>query len=230
MICDKSKARCDSSFQIAARDLPEIIPIFPLSGVMLLPRGRLPLNIFEPCYIAMVEHALTQRRMIGMIQPSGEASLCGKPKVFQVGCAGRIHSFNETEDGRLLISLIGVSRFRVAEETGMQQGFRNVRADWSPFLQDLEAPKACLIDRDNLIGHIRNYFQIQGLSCELELIEKSNDEKLITSLAMVCPFTPCEKQALLEAPTMEARCKLLITLMDMAPADRDDSVCDYVKH
>lgn len=218
--------RCDegrTSFVTRPEDLPEILPVFPLGGVMLLPRGRLPLNIFEPRYLAMVEAAMAQGRFIGMVQPKGESDAQGCQKLFGVGCAGRITAFNETDDGRYLISLCGVARFKIAEELEMQRGFRRVRADWTPYLADMEPPKPCLIDRAHLIGRIRLYFQLQGIVGELDMVEKSCDEKLITSLAMICPFSPCEKQALLEARTMEDRCTLLMALMDMATQERS---CD----
>lgn len=219
MRCEGSR----TSFVTRPEDLPEILPVFPLSGVMLLPRGRLPLNIFEPRYLAMVEAALGQGRFIGMVQPTGETDGQGRSKIFGTGCVGRISAFNETEDGRYLISLCGVARFKIVEELDLQRGFRRVRADWQPYIHDLEPARPCLIDRAHLIGRIRRYFQLQGIVGELDMVEKSCDEKLINSLAMICPFSPCEKQALLEAGGMDERCTLLMALMDLAMQER---ACD----
>ena len=216
-------------FALAFEDLPKELIVFPLPGALLLPHGRLPLNIFEPRYLALVEEALAFRRLIGMIQPTGELEPDStRAKLFQVGCAGRIHSFNEIEDGRYLISLVGVARFRIVEEVEMRRGFRRVRADWQAYLADLSGGKACLVNRSGLLEQLRCYFNLQGIASEWEMIEKTDDEKLITSLAMICPFTPCEKQALLEAPDMEERCRLLTTLMNMASLE--DEECEAVRH
>ncbi|MDX1923523.1 MAG: LON peptidase substrate-binding domain-containing protein [Alphaproteobacteria bacterium] len=212
-------------------DLPEIIPIFPLAGVLLLPGGRLPLNIFEPRYLAMIENALAHKRIFGMVQPTGINNPDGSSQVFKVGCAGRIHSFNETDDGRLLISLVGVCRFRIREEVELQHGFRRAKAEWDDYLHDLtETCKPACVDRDKLMQHMKCYFKLQGVAGDWDVIEKTNDNKLITSLAMICPFQPSEKQALLEAKTIEERCRLLTTLMDMALLGEENDDCDTIKH
>lgn len=212
-------------------DLPETLPIFPLAGVLLLPGGRLPLNIFEPRYLAMVEEALAHKRLFGMVQPTGTTNADGSVQTFKVGCAGRIHSFNETDDGRLLISLVGVCRFRIREETEIRNGFRSVKAEWDDYLGDLtETCKPACVDRDKLMQHMKCYFKLQGVAGDWDLIEKTNDNKLITSLAMICPFQPSEKQALLEAKTIEERCRLLTTLMDMALLGEENDDCDMIKH
>lgn len=219
----KKSAQNPPARTLTLAEMPETLPLFPLSGVLLLPRGRLPLNVFEPRYLAMVEEAFRNKRLIGMIQPVGEGlAPNGQPKLFQVGCAGRIHSFNETEDGRYLISLMGVARFRVVEELDMREGFRRVKVDWQHYANDLDSNKNCLIDRACLLDHLRRYFNLQGIASEWDVIEKTDDHKLITSLAMVCPFSPCEKQALLEATSMEECCNLLNTLMDMAGMEDED--------
>src|SRR6185312_13944937 len=132
--------------------LPDVLPIFPLSGALLLPRGRLPLNIFEPRYIAMVETALGNGRLIGMVQPSAPETQEPLPPIYHIGCAGRIVSFSETDDGRFLISLAGVCRFKIAEELPMQYGFRRVRPDWEDFLTDINTTGEADIDRDKLLG------------------------------------------------------------------------------
>jgi len=211
------------------QDFPPTLPVFPLSGVILLPRGRLPLNIFEPRYLAMVEEAFAAKRMIGMVQPTGETGPYAMPKLYEVGCMGRIHSFSETDDGRYLISLCGVSRFRIIEELEMYKGFRRVTYDLSAFQADQDVPPPCAVDRASLIQNIRMYFDVRGIGGQLDLVEKSSDEKLITSLAMICPFNPCEKQALLEAPNLEERCKLLTMLMSMATLERDQD-CQPLRH
>lgn len=217
-------------------NLPEIIPIFPLTGVLLLPGGRLPLNIFEPRYLAMVEEAMAHNRIFGMVQPTGINNPDGSSQIFKVGCAGRIHSFNESDDGRFLISLVGVCRFRIREETELRHvskggGFRSVKAEWDDYLGDLtECTKPACVDRDKLMQHMKCYFKLQGVAGDWDLIEKTNDTKLITSLAMICPFQPSEKQALLEAKTIEERCRLLTTLMDMALLGEENDDCDMIKH
>lgn len=231
MTSEPSKPKCTGTpFLTQPEDLPDTLPIFPLAGVLLLPGGRLPLNIFEPRYIAMIEEALAHGRFVGMVQPTDHTLPDGRPQVFQVGCAGRIHSLNETEDGRYLISLLGVCRFRVQEELQGNKGFRMVRADWSDYLNDLRGPQPALIDREKLMAHMRCYFKLQGVHGDWDMIEKSPDCRLLTSLAMICPFSPSEKQALLEAKTVEERCQLLMTLMDMAMHGEDDEDCDRRRH
>lgn len=189
--------------------LPGEIPIFPLTGVLLLPRGQLPLNIFEPRYIAMVDDALRTDRLIGMLQPREDGSL------YSVGCAGKIVNFNETSDGRYEIVLSGVCRFRIAEELAQVNGYRRVRADWSTFEHDMK-PMDCLdMDRPRLKLLLKNYFEQQGLTCSWDAVDLAGDEKLITSLAMICPFDEKEKQALLEAGCCKERAKLFMTLLEM---------------
>lgn len=198
--------------------LPDELPIFPLPGVMLLPRGMLPLNIFEPRYLAMVDHALKTHRMIGMIQPKAEGEA-----LYDVGCAGRITAFEETGDGRYLITLTGVSRFRIAEEVAQQNGFRNVKTDVRGFALDTE-PAGCLnLNRPRLTAMLEEYFDLQGLSCEWGKVADAPDERLITCLSMVCPFTPQEKQALLEARTCHDRAGLFMTLLELALQNRGET-------
>ena len=205
--------------------LPETIPIFPLTGVLLLPGGRLPLNIFEPRYLAMTEDALRSDRLIGMIQPSdfsdGEA-----PPIFSTGCAGRIISFAETDDGRYLITLLGLCRFSVGEELPLQRcGYRRVTADWSPFRADMDESRVCELDRKSLMPMLQAYFRCQGLSANWESIESVPDEKLVTTLAMICPFGPTDKQALLEAATVSDRARIMTALMQMAVVDGGEQSC-----
>jgi uncharacterized protein len=201
--------------------LPEVIPIFPLTGVLLLPRGRLPLNIFEPRYLAMTQDALGGERLIGMVQPSdpqndnrGGGQM--NPPVYPIGCAGRITAFSETDDGRYLITLTGVSRFRIREELPLLGGYRRVTADWEPFARDREPSPEPGFDRDRFARALKGYFVQRQISADWEAIEKAPGEHLLTSIAMLCPFEASEKQALLEAADLEERARLLVALIEMA--------------
>lgn len=208
--------------------LPGSLPIFPLEGVLLLPRGKLPLNIFEPRYIAMFDDAIRGDRLIGMVQPCDEScahkakSEIG-PSVFPVGCAGRITSFNETEDGRFLVTLTGLARFHVRDELPLHKGYRRVGVDWSAFRADYEdRTPAATIDRVRLLELLQAYFRQQGLSANWDAIENAPDEKLVTSLAMICPFASSEKQALLEATCLKDRARVMMALLEIAVATQMD--------
>ena len=192
------------------------IPIFPLSGALLLPRGLLPLNIFEPRYIAMIDDALASDRLIGMVQPLDGQRNEAAPPVYDTGCAGRISSFEETDDGRYLITLTGLCRFKVGEELPTVRGYRRVKADWDPFRADFEDCTCGAFDRSRLLDRLAAFFKTQGITANWEAIEGASDERLVTSLAMICPFEPQEKQALLEAPTLTERARLITTLVEMA--------------
>jgi uncharacterized protein len=199
--------------------LPDNIPIFPLTGVLLLPGGRLPLNVFEPRYLAMAEDALCSDRLIGMIQPS-DFSDGVAPPIFSTGCAGRIISFAETDDGRYLITLLGLCRFSVVDELPIQRcGYRRVAVDWSAFRGDMEEGPVRELDRKSLMPMLQAYFRCQGLSANWEAIESTPDEKLVTMLAMICPFEPADKQALLEAATVLDRARMMVALMQLAVVD-----------
>jgi Lon protease-like protein len=207
-----------------APELPDVFPVFPLTGALLLPHGRLPLNIFEQRYLAMVEDSLGQGRMFGMIQPDPtHASGPTGPALFRVGCLGRLVSFSETDDGRNLITLHGVIRFRVIEEAGMHRGYRRVRGDFTPFMDDLDS-------RSHSIGGTRkaiekalyDYFTARGLDANWDAIAEIPDEALVATISMVCPFDPAEKQALLEAPTAADRAQSLIALLEMGLHDQGD--------
>lgn len=189
--------------------LPEELPIFPLHGVLLLPGGQLPLNIFEPRYIAMIDAALASHRMIGMIQTRDDGTL------YSVGCAGRVSSYNETSDGRYEIVLTGLSRFRLKEELTQKDGYRRARACWADYRSDLEKIDCLDMDRDKLKRLLKNYFQKQGLTCSWEAVDLAADEKLMTTLAMICPFNSQEKQALLESPCCRERAKLFMTMLEI---------------
>ena len=203
----------DPSFE----ELPASLPVFPLSGVLLLPRGKLPLNIFEPRYLNMTLDSIgSPSRMIGMIQPSDSEAQGKSSDLFRVGCAGRITSFSESEDGRLLITLTGICRFKVAEELPLNRGYRRVKADWAAFQDDLTDENPTKIDRVRLLQGLRDFFKLQGITANWDAIEQSPDERLVTSLAMVCPFAPIEKQALLEASGTADRAAQMIAMIEMA--------------
>jgi uncharacterized protein len=204
-------------FQPGPEQLPAEIAIFPLSGALLLPGGKLPLNIFEPRYMAMTLDSLASGRMFGMIQgdpsqPRGERG----STIYQVGCLGRLSSFSETEDGRLLITLTGVTRFRVAEEIEMRRGYRRVRADYGAYADDLEPDAPEDVAREAVLEALRPYFTVKGIEANWDAIEEMAGPALVTTLAMVCPFGVPEKQALLEAPTLRDRAESLIALLRMA--------------
>jgi len=198
-------------------DLPAELPVFPLNGVLLLPRGRLPLNVFEPRYLAMTRDALAPPRLIGMIQPTdpaGESDPDATPPLYAIGCAGRIIAFSESDDGRFVLTLAGVARFRIARELPGRGGYRVVAPNWQEFRDDL-APDEHTIDRAGLLAALRPYFDGRGLKADWDQVEKTADERLVAMLSMVCPFEPPEKQALLEAPTLADRAKILRGLLEM---------------
>jgi len=202
-------------------DLPTEFPVFPLGGALLLPQGKLPLNVFEPRYVAMIEDALATGRVIGMVQPdeSRPATPSG-PTLYKVGCLGRLSSFSETEDGRYLVTLTGVIRFSIGVELEMQRGYRRVRADLQRFRGDLDAmskpgPETSGFDRDKLVAALRAYFTSRGFDANWDAIDEMPDDDLVVTLAMVCPFEPLEKQALLEAPAPSDRASTLLALLQM---------------
>jgi Lon protease-like protein len=205
-------------------DLPDTLPIFPLTGTILLPRCRLPLNIFEPRYLAMVEAALGASRVIGMIQPVDSGADVSEPEIYRTGCGGRISSFSETDDGRILLILSGMCRFDVVEELQVETPYRQVRVDWEPYRADFEGLRSGEVDRDQLFEILRAYFDARGLDTDWEALETTDDENLVNSLVMSCPFEASEKQILLEAPDVGERNRLMTSLMEMATLDSfDDS-------
>jgi Lon protease-like protein len=213
-----------SSGPRAASGLPQQLSIFPLPGVVLLPQARLPLNIFEPRYLAMIEESLGAGRMIGIIQPTApETSLNVLPALYRMGCAGRITSFTETDDGRFLLALTGICRFTVLEEFVSDYPWRRIRPDWSPFAGDLHPSLTSVIDRQRLLQALHPYFREEGIRFDTTIMDNAPDDVLVSSLVMICPFEPSEKQALLEAADLSARAQLLIALLEMAcvPGHRD---------
>ncbi|WP_339914648.1 LON peptidase substrate-binding domain-containing protein [uncultured Brevundimonas sp.] len=206
---------------IKAADLPQVIPVLPLSGTILLPRGQLPLNIFEPRYLNMIDDAMAADRMIGMIQPLGGP--VDLPVLSPVGCAGRITNFAETSDGRYLITLTGCARFRVTGELSTQTPYRHVRADFSAFESDLASPREDLdIDRETLLEALRAYLESRGLEVDWDTAAGAPPEALVNSLSMALPFDPPEKQALIEAISLMDRCAVLTALMRIDAADTGD--------
>lgn len=208
-----------------APDLPGILPVFPLNGVLLLPRGELPLNVFEPRYLSMVDAALKSDRLIGMIQPlrAERETVDDTAPLFGAGCAGRITAFEETGDGRYLVTLTGVSRFAVKRELPLENGYRRVVPDWDAFAAD-RAPPGCLdIDRARLKTLLGGFFDLHELSCDWSVIDSAPDDRLITCLAMICPLDAGEKQALLEAPCCKTRAQMFMSMLEMAV--RGDGCC-----
>jgi Lon protease-like protein len=222
-----------SGLEPKLNDLPRTIPIFPLNGVLLLPGGRLPLNIFEPRYLAMVADALTSsHRLIGMIQ-SNEVDTHGglPPMIYDTGCVGKISSFEETPDGRYLILLDGLIRFTVVEEIEMKDNYRRVRASFDRYKNDMGAITPD-VDRDVLLRVAKEYFSQKGFTADWDTIRDYDCEKLVTTLSMICPFGVQDKQALLEADTVTTRALTLVALLEMANSERNLSNGDHsdVRH
>ena len=211
-------------FEPSFEQLPETLPIFPLSGVLLLPGGKLPLNVFEPRYLAMIFDALAGHRMIGMVQPQQPGGFAGdglptddgRPKVHKVGCAGRIVSFNETEDGRLLLALSGICRFDIVRELEPAHGgYRRVSSVFSPYRADLDhADEPVELDRERLMAALAAFFRSRNLSTDWDAVKQAADANLVTSLSMVLPFGPAEKQALLEAAERSGAAEPLVGRCD----------------
>ena len=198
-------------------DLPESIPIFPLPGALLLPRSRLPLHIFEPRYLAMIEDIMkTPTRLIGMIQPYDAPGAAGK--LHSIGCAGRLTAFSETEDGRYMVTLSGMSRFRVVKEVdGGFTPYRRCDVSWQGFERDLgPVEKDSGFDRKQFMDQLNRFFADQGLSTDWDSLRDAEDELLINSLSMLCPFEPEDRQALLEAPSLSTRRETLVTLIEFS--------------
>ena len=203
---------------LSASDLPESIPLFPLPGALVLPRARLPLHIFEPRYLSMIEDCLaTRHRLIGMIQPRITPVGAGD-RLHSIGCAGRLTGFSETEDRRYMITLVGVSRFRLIEDLGTgPTPYRRARVQWDGFARDLgRAEQDPGLDRVAFLDLLARYFEAVNLSAEWPSLKDAEDEMLINALSMLCPFDPEDRQALLEAPSLATRRETLVTLMEFA--------------
>jgi Lon protease-like protein len=207
-------------------DLPEVIPVFPLPGALLLPRGQMPLNIFEPRYLAMVDDAFRDgHRLIGMIQPDAAHSRNpDHPTLFKVGCVGRITQLAESGDGRYILELTGVSRFRVVDELSVLTSYRQCTVDFFPFVDDFTARKGeDDVDRVTLLEVLSDFLKVNHLKVDWEGIEKAPNEALVNALAMMSPYGPAEKQAMLEAPDLKTRAEILIAVTEMDLAKKRTS-------
>jgi Lon protease-like protein len=204
-------------------DLPQTIPVFPLPGALLLPRGQMPLNIFEPRYLAMVDDSMRDgHRLIGMIQPDpAHPGPEDRPNLFKVGCVGRITQLAETGDGRYLIQLTGVARFRLEEELKVSTDYRQCRVSYVPFADDFIARKGEeQVDREKLLEALSAFLKANNLKTDWESIENAPNEALVNALAMMSPYGVSEKQALLEAPDLKSRAEILIAVTEIELAKK----------
>ena len=202
-------------------DLPGTIPVFPLPGALLLPRGQMPLNIFEPRYFEMVDDALSDRhRLIGMIQPDpAHPGTEDRPSLYKIGCVGRITQFAETGDARYLLQLTGVARFRIVEELNVTTAYRQCRVDFMPFVDDFTARKGEeLVDRKAVLAALTSFLKANNLKTDWQGIESAPNEALVNALAMMSPYDPAEKQAMLEAPDLKTRAEILVAVTEIALA------------
>jgi Lon protease-like protein len=204
-------------------DLADVIPVFPLPGALLLPRGQMPLNIFEPRYVAMVDDALRAgHRLIGMIQPdASHAETADKPRLYKIGCVGRITQIAETGDGRYLLQLTGVVRFRIAEELDVPTLYRQCRVTYEPFVDDLVARKGeDEVNREGLLHALSEFLRANDLKADWDGIKNAPNEALVNALAMMSPYGTAEKQALLEAPDLKTRAEILIAVTEIELAKK----------
>lgn len=206
-----------------AKDIPATIPVFPLAATLLLPGGRMPLNIFEPRYLQLVDEVIGGPRLIGMVQPALDGALRedGEPEICEIGCIGRITSFAETGDGRYLISLQGICRFRVVQELGVKTPFRQCRI--MPFAADLsEDPTGGEVNRLALLRAFRAYLEANDLEADWDGVSRAENALLVNALSMMAPYGAAEKQALLEAPDLKTRADTLIAITEMVLAREND--------
>jgi Lon protease-like protein len=211
-------------------DLPDVVPVFPLGGALLLPGGQLPLNIFEPRYLQMLDDAMAGRRIIAMIQPSldGAKREDGEPALCQVGCLGRITSLSETGDGRCIVNLHGIARFRVVEELASRTPYRMCRI--AAFVGDLNLGEGAEeVNRDALLKAFRQYLEANQLEADWESVTRASNETLVNALCMMSPYGAAEKQALLEAPDLKTRADTLIAITEISLA-RDGEEGDDTSH
>ena len=204
-------------------DIPAVVPVFPLSGALLLPSSQMPLNLFEPRYLAMFDAALRGTRLIGMIQPDFNAgeTAGSRPPLCKVGCLGRITAHTETGDGRYLTTLAGICRFRVIEELDVTTPYRQCRI--APFASDLaDEDNGSGVDRDALLAAFRAYLEANELEADWDSVAKANNASLVNALSVMSPYGPAEKQALLEAPDLKSRAATLVALTELALARNGD--------
>jgi Lon protease-like protein len=212
----------------SADDLPDMLPVFPLRGAILLPRATLTLNVFEPRYLALIEHALVNHRLMGIVQPDPDTGSEESPEgkdipLRAVGCAGRITAFDETDEGRLMISLLGVARFTLGKEIPSDTPFRMWEVDFSSYADDfISGHGEDEVDRPRLLETLRSYLEANSLSADWERINSATNERLVNTLAILSPYGPEEKQALLEAKSLPERAEALVALAEMELASRDD--------
>ncbi len=207
-------------------ELPEIIPVFPLPGALLLPRGQMPLNIFEPRYLEMVDDAFRDgHRLIGMIQPDvSHSQNAERPALFRVGCVGRITQLAESGDGRYILELTGISRFKVVEELTVLTPYRQCKVDFYSFADDFTARKGeDEVDREAVLEALTDFLKVNNLKVDWEGVESAPNEALVNALAMMSPYGPAEKQALLEAPNLKTRAEILVAVTEMDLAKRKTS-------
>jgi hypothetical protein len=205
-------------------DLPGNIPVFPLPGALLLPRGQMPLNIFEPRYLAMIDDSLRDgHRLIGMIQPDpSHSGPANKPPLYQIGCVGRITQLTESGDGRYLLELTGVARFRIEEELKVATAYRQCRVTYAPFADDFVARKGeDAVDRKALLRALKDFMKANDLKADWQDIDKAPNEALVNALSMMSPYGPPEKQALLEAPDLKSRAELLVAITEIELAKKN---------
>jgi Lon protease-like protein len=207
-------------------DLPEVIPVFPLPGALLLPRGQMPLNIYEQRYLEMVDDALRDgHRLIGMIQPDiAHSQNQDRPQLFRVGCVGRITQLAEAGDGRYILELTGIARFRIKEELAALTPYRQCKVDYFPYIDDFTARKGEeAVDREALIAVLRDFLKANNLKVDWEGVETAPNEALVNALAMMSPYGAPEKQAMLEAPDLKTRAEILIAVTEMDLAKKRTS-------
>lgn len=203
----------------SANDLPGVIPVFPLPAALLLPGSELPLNIFEPRYLAMVDAALCGDRIIGMIQPDeSRPADAGDPALCTVGCAGRLTAFSESGDGRYLITLTGIARFSVVEEIAAGTDYRQCRIDAGAYACDFGLSGEAEVDRDAVLKTFCAYLKANSFEADWDSVNQASNRTLVNTLAMMAPFGTREKQALLEAPDLKTRAETLVALTEMTLA------------
>lgn len=213
--------RAGNAVYTSVNDLPDIVPVFPLSGALLLPGGQMPLNIFEPRYLAMIDDALCHDRLIAMIQPrfgeEGARDADGEPLLCELGCLGRITAFQETGDGRYLLNLTGICRYRIQEEVAGRKSYRRARI--AAFGNELDRrDDGDEVDRESLLATFRKYLDTHGMEADWDSVRKASNETLVTALCMMSPYGPAEKQALLEADTLKERAETLVAIAEIALA------------
>ncbi|MEX1035060.1 MAG: LON peptidase substrate-binding domain-containing protein [Sneathiella sp.] len=205
----------DTGANTGLEELPPVLPVFPLTGALLLTNGHLPLNIFEPRYLAMVQDAMATHRLIGMIQPRNPESDLMTPEIYSIGCVGKICEYGELPNGMLRITLEGMCRFEVIKELDIATPYRQVTANYRKFMHDLEPVHRNCVDREALHEALHHFLEFEDGASDWQTLDHLEDDSLVNSLSMICPFSPVEKQALLEAEDITARSHLLISLLQM---------------